>query len=64
LIKVGDVIFIDFNEIIPVSGVLISPHEITVDEELIDRGIQKKLNLEQCLKQIENKSELQLKIDF
>lgn len=55
-IKVGDVLFIDFNETIPVSGVLISPVELTVDEDFIGRGVQKKLTLWNCLKQIENKN--------
>lgn len=63
-IKVGDVLFIDFNETIPVSGVLISPVELSVDQDFIGRGVQKKLTLWNCLKQIENKNQLQLKIDF
>lgn len=63
-IMVGDILFIDFNEKIPVSGVLVSGQEIAVDESSIGRGTQRKLNLENCLKEIENKSSLQLKIDY
>ena len=61
---VGDILFIDFNEKIPVSGVLVSGQEIAVDETFIGRGTQRKMNLENCLKEIENKSALQLKIDY
>lgn len=63
-IMVGDILFIDFSEKIPVSGVLISGQEISVDETFIGRGTQRKMNLESCLKEIENKSPLQLKIDY
>lgn len=49
---VGDILFIDFNEKIPVSGVLISGEEIAVDEAFIGRGTQRKMNLENCLKEI------------
>ena len=63
-IKVGDVVFVDFNEPVPVSGVLVSPGEVTVEEEAVGRGAQRKVALEGCLRELENKGELQLKIDF
>jgi len=42
---VGDILFIDFSEKIPVSGVLVSGQEISVDESFIGRGTQRKMNL-------------------
>lgn len=49
---------------IPVSGVLVSSGEVAIDEEFVGRSVQRKFALEGCLKEIEKKSDLQLKIDF
>lgn len=57
-IVVGDVLFIDFNQRIPASGILISEQEITIDESSFGLGIQRKLSLEVCLQEVESKNEL------
>jgi magnesium-transporting ATPase (P-type) len=48
-ITVGDILFIDYNQIVPTTGILVSSEPLEVDESKYGRSLQTKLPLELCL---------------
>ena len=44
-LTVGDLVFIDYNQSAPATGILISKEEIELDENKYGRGLQTKLPL-------------------
>jgi magnesium-transporting ATPase (P-type) len=62
-LTVGDLVFVDYNQSAPATGILVSKEEIEVDESKYGRGLQTKLPLEECLGLLGEKTELQLRMD-
>jgi magnesium-transporting ATPase (P-type) len=55
-LTVGDLVFVDYNQTIPATGILTSRDEIELEEVEFGRGLQTKMPLEDCLESLTSKN--------